>query len=130
MEIGQIIRIAGIISNAQEQVTLDNKESANHMMNQAKEKLFLEQYFSEFELIDGEKRHPEGNFREWLSNRKSFLSMTWAQTHAPCPNRCNDGYIDDDKEEVCPCCHGDGSIELDPVTKQPVNPRVHLFFEP
>lgn len=46
MEIGQIIRIAGIISNAQEQVTLGNKESSNHMLNQAKEKLFLEQYFS------------------------------------------------------------------------------------
>lgn len=89
-----------MIRYAQDQVTLGNVQSANHMLNQVKEKLFLEQYFSEFQKIDGQMMHPEGNFRQWLTNRKTFLSHSWDQTHGPCPNRCNDGYLDDEEEEV------------------------------
>lgn len=75
MTVEQILSIAGLLSNAQEHITLGRKVAAIEALNNAKQRLFLEQYFSEFETIDGENRHPDGNFEEWMKARNSFLAV-------------------------------------------------------
>ena len=76
MRIDQIIRIAAMMSDAQELVTLGDKSAAISSLNNAKERLFTELYFSEFETTDGELQHPDGyNFEQWLEANKALFAF-------------------------------------------------------
>jgi len=75
MEMEQIIKIASILSDAQHHIEDGNNSAALAALDNAKERLFLEQYTSEFKSIDGVSQHPDGyTFNDWLKANNTFLS--------------------------------------------------------
>jgi hypothetical protein len=75
MTIEQAFKVMGLLSDAQEHITRNDKSAAIEALNNAKERLLLEIYFAEFETIDGEIKHPDGyNFEQWLKANNAFFS--------------------------------------------------------
>lgn len=75
MTFEQATNITSIISDAQEHMERGNISAANAALNKAKERLFLEMYFSEFTTVDGQQQHRDGyTFDEWLGAHKTNLS--------------------------------------------------------
>lgn len=75
MKIEQLVEIAGIISDGQHHLESGDISAAMAALDKAKERLFLEQYFSEFKSIDGVSQHPDGyTFDDWLKANNTFLS--------------------------------------------------------
>lgn len=75
MTMEQLMKIAGIISDGQHHMEAGDISAAMAVLDNAKERLFLEQYFSELKSIDGVSQHPDGyTFDDWLKANNTFLS--------------------------------------------------------
>jgi hypothetical protein len=75
MTIEQALKIMGMLSDAQECLTLGRIGPANVFINVAKKQIMLELYYSEWRSIDGVAQHPDGlTFEQWMQAKGVFIS--------------------------------------------------------